>query len=210
MILIASFLESNLQVKPKKEPLPKIRGAAYSPTVNPLMEPSEVQVKRRFVSTGLRRDLADPATGEVTAASVIRTVEDKDDAEFVKIFASGVAAMYDLTKTAQRVFHRVLEQYQAEPMHKGYADSIQLTWFGDGLNGAAIDLSEPTFNRGLRELLQKGFIAPRTPTVYWVNPSLFFKGDRVMFIKEYRRRRSSADQVQREGLEAKGQQRLEV
>jgi len=36
--------------------------------------------------------------------------------------------------------------------------------------------------------LAKGFLAPRSPNLFWVNPSLFFKGDRVMFIKEYRRK----------------------
>ena len=41
---------------------------------------------------------------------------------------------------------------------------------------------------GLRELLAKGFLAPRSPNLYWVNPALFFKGDRVAFVKEYRRR----------------------
>ena len=177
-----------------KEKLPKIRSAVYSPTMNPLLEPNQVQVKRRFVTTGLKTDLTDASTGEIRAASVIRTLEDKDDAEFVKVFASGVAAMYDLNRTAQRVFQRVLGEYQREPMTNGYADSIQLTWFGEGLNGQKIDMSEPTFNRGMRELLAKGFIAPRTPTVYWVNPTLFFKGDRVLFIKEYRRRRASASQ----------------
>ncbi|MEI8122740.1 MAG: hypothetical protein WCI20_11865 [bacterium] len=177
--------------------LPRLRSSVYSPTINPLMEPGQVQVKRRYVTTGLKKDLTDMETGEITGASVVRTVEEKDDAEFVKVFASGIAAMYDLTKTAQRVFQRVLEQYQAEPMHKGYADSIQLTWFGEGLNGAAIDLSEPTFNRGLRELLAKGFIAPRTPTVFWVNPALFFKGDRVLFVKEYVRKRSHIEQEKR-------------
>lgn len=191
-----------------KDKLPKIRSAVYSPNVNPLLEPSQVQVKRRYVTTGLKRDLADAGTGEIVGASVIRTVEEKDDAEFVKVFGAGIAAMYDLTKTAQRVFQRVLEQYQREPMTNGYADSIQLTWFGDGLNGQAIDMSEPTFNRGMRELLGKGFIAPRTPTVYWVNPALFFKGDRVMFIKEYRRKKSSQDELDRAELEARGQQRL--
>ncbi len=174
-----------------KVKLPKIRSATYSPTVNPLLEPNQVQVKRRYVTTGLKNDLTDTSTGEIRGASVIHTLEDKDDAEFVKVFASGVAAMYDLNRTAQRVFQRVLGEYQREPMTKGYADSIQLTWFGDGLNGQKVDMSEPTFNRGMRELLAKGFIAPRTPTVYWVNPTLFFKGDRVLFIKEYRRRRAS-------------------
>jgi hypothetical protein len=148
-----------------QDKLPKIRSLPYSPTVNPLIETAEVRVRRRLVSTGIRRDLVDAQTGEITGASVIRTVEEKDDAEFVKVFAAGVSAMYELTKTAARVFQRVLDQYQREPMVNGYADSIQLTWFGDGLNGEAVDMSEATFNRGMRELLAKGFIAPRTPTL---------------------------------------------
>ena len=49
-------------------------------------------------------------------------------------------------------------------------------------------MSEFTFRRGLKELLEKEFLRPRQPGVYWVNPALFFKGDRVAFVKEYRRR----------------------
>lgn len=188
----------------KKPALPKIRSANYSPNINPLIEVHEVKIKKRYVSTGLKQDLADPSTGEIRGASITRTIEEKDDAEFVKVFAAGISAMYDLTKTAQRVFQRVLEQYQREPMHNGYADSIQLTWFGEGLNGSAIDMSEPTFNRGMRELLMKGFIAPRSPTLYWVNPSLFFKGDRAIFVKEYRRKKATLQ----DELEARGQGRL--
>ena len=69
-------------------------------------------------------------------------------------------------------------------------------------------MKEDTFKKGLRELLDKGFLAPKSPTSYWTNPALFFKGDRVMFIKEYRRRKASADQEARNELEARGQQRL--
>ena len=76
----------------------------------------------------------------------------------------------------------------------GYADTIYLIWFDGGLSGRDIDMSEATFNRGLRELLSKGFISPRTPSVYWVNPALFFKGDRVAFIREYRRKRVTASE----------------
>lgn len=67
-------------------------------------------------------------------------------------------------------------------------------------------MSEATFNRGLRELVDKGFLYPRLPGVYWTNPNLFFKGDRVAFIHEYRRHKPSA----KDSLEARGQQRLEI
>jgi len=176
-----------MQDKPKK--LPRIRDIEYSPNANPLIEPQQIELKRRRVSTGVKRDLVDAQTGEITHAATIHVVEERDDAEFVKVFAAGVKAIYDLTKTGYRVFQCILEEYQRTPMTGGYADTIYLIWFDGGLSGRDINMSEATFNRGLRELLSKGFISPRTPSVYWINPALFFKGDRVAFIREYRRKR---------------------
>ena len=114
--------------KPKTD-LSKLR---YSPTVNPLVEPQEVKTKRRLVKSGRTEDLVNPATGEIMGVAAIHQVEERDDMEFVKIFAAGVAASYDLTKTAQRVFQVVLDQYQRTPMSRGYADAVNLFWFGDG------------------------------------------------------------------------------
>lgn len=192
--------------KPKK--LPRLRGLEFSPNINPLMEPRQIQVKRRYVKTGRSEQLVNTTTGEVSGVSAHHTIEDRDDAEFVKVFAAGLKAFYDLSKTADRVFKLVLDHYQREPMSGGFADSIYLAWFDGGLSGQHVGLSESTFNRGMRELVDKGFIYPRAPSVYWVNPSMFFKGDRVLFIKEYRRRRTAADEAQRVDLEARGQRRL--
>lgn len=169
--------------------LPNLRKLQYSPLVNPLLEPAEIVLKRRRVATGARRDLVDAATGEITHIATIHTIEEKDDAEFVKIFAAGVQAIYELSKTAHKAFQAILEVYQRESMTGGFADSVYLSWFGNGLSGRDLNISEKTFQRGLKELLAKGFLAPRSENLFWVNPSLFFKGDRVAFIREYRRRK---------------------
>lgn len=192
----------------EKKSLKTMRHELMSPLVNPLVEPQEIRTKRRLVKSGRSEDLVNPATGEVSGVAAIHQVEERDDAEFVKVFAAGVSASYDLTKTAQRVFQVVLDQYQRTPMSKGFADSIELFWFGDGIEGRDVGMSERTFRRGLIELLEKRFLYPKTSSSYWTNPALFFKGDRVMFIKEYRRRKASADQEARDELEARGQKRL--
>jgi hypothetical protein len=173
------------------------------------MEPREVQVKKRWVKTGRAEQLVNMATGEVTGVSAHHQVEERDDAEFVKVFAAGIRGIYDLSRTASRVFQVVLDQYQKEPMSKGFADTLYLAWFDGGLSGQAVGMSESTFNRGMRELVDKGFLYPRSPSVYWVNPAMFFKGDRVLFVKEYRRRRASADEAARAELEARGQLRID-
>jgi hypothetical protein len=166
-----------------------LRKLRLSPTVNPLMEPQEIQTRRRWVKSGRSEDLMNPATGEISGVTAIHQVEERDDAEFVKVFAAGVAASYELTRTAQRVFQVVLDQYQRTPMSRGYADHVNLLWFDEGIEGRSVGMSEKTFQRGLKELLAKRFIAPKDGVSFWTNPALFFKGDRVMFIKEYRRKK---------------------
>ena len=106
----------------------------------------------------------------------------------MKVFAAGVAAAFELNRTTYRVFQAVLQEYERTPMTRGFADTVELFWFGGGLSGRDVGMSEKTFQRGLKELLAKGFLAPKSSSVFWVNPALFFKGDRVLFVKEYRRR----------------------
>lgn len=174
-------------VQPKRQ-IKRLVHLGYSPQINPLLERSEpVPIKKKRVRSGLaEKVLTDAATGEVVASSVVHQIEDCDTDQFVKVFAAGIAAAYDLSRTGQRVFQAVLKEYEKTPMKGGFAEAVSLWWFGDGLAGEDIGMSESTFNRGLWELLDKGFLAPKQPNIFWVNPALFFKGDRVMFVKEYR------------------------
>lgn len=181
----------------EKLSLKAMKAEMMSPLINPLIEPQRIKTRNRWVKSGRSEDLVNPATGEITGVAAIHQIEERDDAEFVKVFADGVAASYDLTKTAQRVFQVVLDQYQRTPMSRGYADSVDLFWFGDGIEGRDAGMSERTWMRGLRELLDKRFIWPKTPTSFWVNSALFFKGDRVLFIREYRRKNDSNDTAKR-------------
>ena len=90
-----------------------LRRLSYSPNENPFMAGSEIKTKHKTVRTrAASRDLMDPETGEVIGASIIHTIEEKDEAQFVKIFADGVKAAFDLTKTGARVFQAVLIEYQ--------------------------------------------------------------------------------------------------
>lgn len=166
-----------------------LRSLVYSPESNPLVDAGAVPVKKKKVRSGLAETpLINPTTGEVMASSVIHQIEEYDTDQFVKVFSAGIAAIYDLTRTGHRVFQAVLNEYEKTPMHGGFADTVYLAWFGGGLSGREVDMSEYTFKRGMRELLDKRFIAPRGPCSFWVNPALFFKGDRAMFIREFRRK----------------------
>jgi hypothetical protein len=164
-----------------------LRRLTYSPNENPFMRGTEIQTKHKTVRTrAAHRDLMDPDTGEIVGASIIHTIEERDEEHFVKVFAEGVKAAFDLTRTGARVFQAVLMEYQKAKMTGGFSDSVNLIWFDDGLNGHALDMSDRTFHNGLKELIEKGFLKPKLPNQFWVNPALFFKGDRVAFMREYR------------------------
>lgn len=177
---------------------PNLKKLEYSPNINPLVEQNEIQVRQKLVRTrSTPSDLLDPETGEIAAATLIHTVETVDDEHFVKVFVDGTKRAFDLSRTASRAFQAILEAYQKEKMSGGYVESVQLYWFGDGLNGEAVNMSEKTFQRGLKELIQKNFLSPKIPNVFWVNPHLFFRGNRVAFMKEYRRKAANEEITQR-------------
>lgn len=175
----------------EKENRVDLRRLEFSPKKNPYLESNSVvpiRAKNRYTATAVNRQLMDNSTGEIIEAqSAIVTRHEVDDQHFVKVFAEGVKAAYGLSRTAHRVFTKVLEVYEQTDMSGGFADTIELAWFDDGLHGEKIDMSQQTFSRGLKELIEKNFLQPRMPNSYWVNPALFFKGDGVAFVKEYRR-----------------------
>jgi hypothetical protein len=162
----------------------------FSPSVNPLAEKFTMTTKKKRVQTGGIRQLVDTHTGEIHDALIVEE-EELDDLHFVKVFTAGIRATFNLSITGSKVFQAILEVYQKEPMSGGFVDSIYLHFFDGGLSGIKVELSDRTFRRGLHELLENGFIYPRGDSLYWVNPNLFFRGNRATFIKTYRRRRGS-------------------
>jgi hypothetical protein len=125
------------------EKITNLKKLKLSPKVNPLIESSTpIKTKNGLVVTKMGNDLLDPETGEQHTHALIHTIKTIDDANFVKVFAEGVKKAFELNRTEMRVFQKVLEIYEKEKMTGGYADSITLCWFDDGLNGEKIGMSD--------------------------------------------------------------------
>jgi len=163
-----------------------LRSPDYSPNVNPLLNFNEVQIKSKQVRTGSSSSVINQDTGEVLT-SIVHQTRIVDQEHFVKVFADGIRASYELNLTGYRVFQAILDVYQNSPMSGGFVDSIYIIFMDGGLCGASIGISESQFYRGLKILISKGFLSPRSPNLFWVNPHLFFRGDRALFVTEYRR-----------------------
>jgi hypothetical protein len=152
--------------------------------INPLIEPRELAFKERTIKVGSARDLIDPETQEVHAVNAIYQRKIVDTERFAKIYLDGLGKTFGLSKTAQRVFQIILQLCEKD------SDRLYLSFMA--VTKVEDSLQERTYHRGLRELLGHGFIAySDLPNMFWINPHLFFNGDRVRFITEYVRAASS-------------------
>lgn len=152
---------------------------------NPFWESTTVKVGKKRITVGGGTHVAD--SGEYLSHSGIHIVKETDSEEFLKIYTKNVRAIFDLKPTTQRVLQFLMSELQKTPN----ADAIYLVWMGaeEYFSHENLSVSRPSFQRALKELLDKGFIAESTrPSMFWFNPNLFFNGDRMTFIHEYRRR----------------------
>lgn len=145
---------------------------------NPLIVPKELVFKEKTVKIGSARELIDVETGEVSNVTAIYQRKIVDSERFAKIYLDGLSKTFGLTKTALKVFQVILKSCEKD------SDQIYLNF----ALASKIDeqMIERTYHRGLLELLKNGYIAySDLPNKFWINPHLFFNGDRVKFITEY-------------------------
>lgn len=151
---------------------------------NPFLAQAAVQTKTRRV-TNKRGDmmLVSSETGEIKAPIAgFWEAEEVDSTKFIKLFVNGVKALAELSNAGTRVF----ELLYIEMQNNIGKDQIYLSY--SGLDKNLKSISRSTFSRGLAELIEKKFIAAM-PAVgwYWVNPDFIWNGDRLAFVKEFRR-----------------------
>lgn len=153
---------------------------------NPFWDPFEIKVgKRRITISG--GFLTNTDSGETINHAGIHRVEVVDEERFVKLFTQNIKVFFNLSLAGQKVLQCLLATLQEHPNTEG----IHLPWFTvedySKLNN--LKISRTTFHRALREMLDKGFLAESEhPNFYWINPNLFFNGDRMTFVSEYRKK----------------------
>lgn len=165
---------------------------------------------RRISPTGTGKDkfMIVSDQGEIVAPAGFHEIVEVDKSQFVKLFAKGVRAFQDLSAAGGRVFELVFEQVQERPGK----DQVFITY--PSIDQTVNPISRATFDRGMRELLEKKFLAmTRVPGQYFFNIDYIFNGNRLAFIKEFRlrgagRANDKNDAAYREELEQRGQLRL--
>ncbi|GAA4422371.1 hypothetical protein [Bremerella cremea] len=136
--------------------------------------------KRFHVPGGKASMIVDHSTGEIEGIGGMGFwwEEEVDTTRFVKLFLDGIKQAAGLSKTGIQVFELVYHQMRAN----SGSDEIKLNLYAAKDHG----LSDRTYQRGVRELLEKQFLY-RSPSdgVFFVNIRFMFNGDRLAFVKSY-------------------------
>lgn len=167
-----------------KLPVPGKRKNVLAYPENPFWEKTEIKIGSKMVKVSGGKHVN--GDGESISHSGIHVVREVDENEFVKIYTKNIRAIFDLKPTAQRVLQYLMTELQKTPN----ADAIYLAWVGADEYFCENDIkaSRASFHRALSELIQKGFLAESTkPNMFWFNPNLFFNGNRLTFVHEYRK-----------------------
>ena len=158
---------------------------------NPFWEDTKIKVGTKLIKVAGGTHVSE--SGEAVGVSGIHVIKEVDESEFLKLYTTNVKSIFDLKPTSQRVLQYLMAALQKTPN----ADAIYLAWFGaeEYFSENDLKVSRASFQRALKELLEKGFIAESlNPGMFWFNPHLFFNGDRMTFVREYRRKiRSNED-----------------
>lgn len=157
---------------------------------NPFWDSTTVKIGKKKITVGGGTHVSN--SGGAIEHSGIHIVKETDQEEFLKIYTKNIKSIFDLKPTTQRVLQYLMAELQKTPN----VDAIYLAWIGveEYFSHEQVNVSRPSFQRALKELLEKGFIAESTrPSMFWFNPNLFFNGDRMTFIHEYRRKPVMSD-----------------
>jgi hypothetical protein len=127
--------------------------------------------------------VVDNGSGEVLAFGGMGfyEFEEVDSTRFVKMFLAGIKQAAGLSKAGLSVFELVYREVQEHPG----IDEVKLSYAVAAERIAG--LNERTYQRGLRELLDREFLfRSRFDGVFFVNIRYMFNGDRLAFVKGYK------------------------
>ncbi len=152
---------------------------------NPSIPPKgslSTRPKKRQIGDEQKGLIIDGGSGEVLGrgTAVIYEWEEVDQERFVKLFIGGIKKASGLSKTGLAIFEVIYNQMRESPN----SDQVRLSFYR--ASQQIPGLSDRTYQRGVRELLEREIIF-RSPEegVFFVDIGCMFNGDRLAFVKGY-------------------------
>lgn len=153
----------------------------------------QTRTRKRRIGDDHKGMVINTGTGEILGAggAVAYEFEEVDQERFVKLFLDGLKQAAGLSKAGLMIFEIIYNQMR----HSPNTDEVKLNFFS--AKEAIPDLTERTYRRGIRELLDKEFLYRSAyEGLFFVNIRYMFNGDRLAFVKAYKMKGSTSSDRQ--------------
>ena len=142
----------------------------------------KLPTRRKGVSCGSEQ-LFDAQGNPSPEVMTFRRSQKVDAEHFVKFYAKGIDMVADLSRCAFKVCTAILATYRDDDQN--WSDVVHCTHKVAQRHN--YPHGESAWFRGIDELLRKDVIQnnSRGPGIYFLNPTMFYKGDRVALVSEY-------------------------
>jgi len=150
-------------------------------TVNPFLSDTVNHIERgeKVIMMGNKdADMMINKDGDIQAHSLFAKKIKIDKAQFAKIYLGSLAAWFELSKTGIRMFTYIVQTIKPnqDSFMLHYAKCMEQTGYK----------SKKSISNGLKELIENKFIARgENQYIYFINPTIFFNGDRITFLEQY-------------------------
>lgn len=160
---------------------------------NPFIQELEVPLKKKFSKSEsgvfMTGQSQQNGSGECVDVAAITRVEFVDEEKFVKVYTDELRHFFSLKPSTQKVLQIVLVELQKRKdkdlVYLDYKHAC--AYFTSTEETGKKTMSRPTFHTCIKEMIANNFIAESTyQNQYFINPKLFFNGNRLKLVKEYR------------------------
>jgi len=169
--------------------------------INPLTGDLVVETKDKFIRVSQNKlETVDYDTGEIFGETHISFAKKVDTEPFLKIFQKKLKNFFELKPSSLKLIFIIMAELSKEKPH---SDQIYLD-FDDCQNYCSDnkELSKASFKRAIQELKEKKFIKAvvekRGNKLFFINPAIFFNGDRLVLMEKIVREANWTDFIEKE------------
>lgn len=163
-----------------------------------LQEAPPIKRRIQFMGNNARAAIAhqvyNPTTNEIDAEAVFMKYVRVDEERFTKIYLSRFSQFWELGKPAIKVFGYIMNSLQphADKIYFDIYECMQHTGYKH----------RTAINTGISDLVDNSILArTKQPHLYFINPLVFFNGDRILFADGYVKERKKNKELDERQLD---------
>lgn len=146
---------------------------------------NKTKKKRKYFSASKSMCEVVNSDGEIEGYQAFFKQIEVDEEQFTKLYTSQLKSLFQLGNGAIRVFAYI--QTKVKPNSDTFLFDLEKC-------GEYTSLSVSTIYKGLAELVKNEFIArSKYDFLYYINPLIFFNGDRIVFAKAIQKKRKISE-----------------